>query len=130
LNEIEEDCSKDSSHFVFTPFLGYLSNRTALHWACKRNNAEAVRILLSNGADPTLRNAEGKLAGELSTNASIRSMCGVTEPLEENAAATASDVPDFIPNYLAHPQLSYRVDLGGLNRTPGGRSSGFGTDGN
>ena len=76
--------------------------RTALHWACKRNNAEAARVLLANGADPTIRNAEGKLPGELSTNASVRSMCGVTEPLEENGA-TASEVPDFIPNYLAHP---------------------------
>ncbi|CAG0912975.1 unnamed protein product [Notodromas monacha] len=85
--------------------------KTALHWAGKRNNLEVVRLLLANGADPNIRNADGKIPGQLSTQPAVRSLLGVSDPVEDGVGEPL----DIIPNYLAHPQLNYRVDIGARN---------------
>ncbi|XP_064006549.1 ankyrin repeat domain-containing protein 40-like isoform X2 [Pogoniulus pusillus] len=52
---------------------------TCLHWACKRNHAQVVSLLLAAGADRQLLTARGELAAELTSKADIRKMLGEEE---------------------------------------------------
>ena len=37
---------------------------TPLHCACSKGKIDCVKLLLSNGADPTIKNKEGKIAAD------------------------------------------------------------------
>ena len=47
---------------------------TALHAAAEAGHSEMVRFLLKSGADPTLRNAQGRSAADLCRNDDIKSL--------------------------------------------------------
>ena len=51
---------------------------TALHWAAKRNNAQCVQILLSNGANYKLKNSKGEMPCALTSNDALRNLLGGT----------------------------------------------------
>ncbi|KAJ3150045.1 Ankyrin repeat domain-containing protein 40 [Geranomyces michiganensis] len=80
---------------------------SALHWAAQRGNAEVVSLLLSNGADEGLKNSKGQTAAELAKRDEVRALFVNVPPsppkVAEEAAATASPPPAFVPAYLATP---------------------------
>ncbi|KAJ1977942.1 hypothetical protein H4R33_006107 [Dimargaris cristalligena] len=106
-----------------------VNGMTALHWASERNHVQIVALLLSHGADPTLRNKNNKTALDLSQNKVIQGLIK-SEPTETTKTAATADVaeqPDpnvdfemegviastddekvnsFVPNYLKYPDLS------------------------
>ncbi|XP_059095348.1 ankyrin repeat domain-containing protein 40-like [Tigriopus californicus] len=101
---------------------------TALHWAAKRNNAQCVDILLSRGAEKTIHNSKGETPAMLTTQREILVRFGVPEPVK-NGDSTHSPRPktpktpkseshgsnanaSFVPNYLKHPPLAHKVDVG------------------
>ncbi len=70
------------------------SGDTALHWACADGRLSAVDLLLSGGADPSLRNARGETPGDLCTN--DQAICGAIDAWKQkhdaaNAAAAAAN---------------------------------------
>ncbi|RKP39243.1 hypothetical protein BJ085DRAFT_41061 [Dimargaris cristalligena] len=109
-----------------------VNGMTALHWASERNHVQIVALLLSHGADPTLRNKNNKTALDLSQNKVIQGLIKSepTETTKTAATAATADVaeqPDpnvdfemegviastddekvnsFVPNYLKYPDLS------------------------
>jgi ankyrin repeat protein len=60
-----------------------------LHEAARAGSVEAVQVLLDAGADPSLRNQDGKTAGEI---AAERGHAAVTDLLRERAAGAADTV--------------------------------------
>ena len=52
---------------------------TALHWAAKRNHSLAVAFLISSGADDSLTDVNGALAGDVTNDPEIRKMLKNTE---------------------------------------------------
>lgn len=84
---------------------------TALHWAAKRGHRDVVKILLSNGADVSLRNKNKDTALSLCSSPEVRHLlmndAEESMPLEPT---TESKLP-IIPNYLKHPPLADRVEL-------------------
>lgn len=47
---------------------------TALHYAAEKNDVEAVKLLLANGADKNLKTNDGKTPAELTTNKTIKKL--------------------------------------------------------
>lgn len=85
--------------------------RTALHWACKRNNEEAVRLLLNNGANPNIQNTKGEKPVNLCTNSSIQLLLGETNTTNNTTIYEDKNMK-FTPNYLRNPILNGQVDIG------------------
>lgn len=95
-----------------------MSYRTALHWAAKRGHRDVVKILLSNGADPSLRNKNKDVALSLCSNPEVRQLL-----ISDSEDSLALDVPSetklpIVPNYLKHPPLADRVDLPEIRQNP------------
>lgn len=78
---------------------------TALHWAARRNNVEAVKILMSNGAKVDIENNEGKTPGQVAADENVRNILGSTET---PVTVTATN---YVPNYLQNPAFCHKVDL-------------------
>ena len=72
---------------------------TALHWAAKRNNAQCVQILLSNGSNYKLRTSKGEMPYQLTTNDQLRNLLGGTSEysatLEKRKVSTTSYIIFF-----------------------------------
>ena len=85
-----------------------MSNRTALHWACKRGHASIAQVLLQNGADLSIKNFKGELASELTTSTEVLAALKL-EPDDDFAKRCSegmSTLP-FVPNYLRSPVFPY-----------------------
>lgn len=82
-----------------------------MHWACKRNNSEIVRILLNHGADRTIENNKGETAGNVASTSTILGLLG-----ETNSVPTSPDELGlrFTPNYLKNTPLNGQVEIGRL----------------
>ena len=52
-------------------FANPVNGWTALHWACKRNHAQVVEILLLKGADPNQPAKDGTLPSQLTTDRAV-----------------------------------------------------------
>lgn len=74
---------------------------TALHWAAKRNHSLAVAFLLMSGADDSLTDANGALAGDVTNDPEIRKMLKNTEDTQSLQPASSS--LQFTPNYIKSP---------------------------
>ncbi|KAJ1964031.1 hypothetical protein IWQ62_003043, partial [Dispira parvispora] len=101
---------------------------TALHWACRRNQPTIVDILLNvGGADPMLRNRNGQVARDLTSDEVIRQMLddSATIPVVNSDTADPTDSiltkdvqsgpesssVDFIPSYLRYPEADKLWEL-------------------
>ncbi|XP_033108092.1 ankyrin repeat domain-containing protein 40-like isoform X2 [Anneissia japonica] len=80
---------------------------TALHWACKRGQINAVSILLDNNADRTAETNSGETPDQLTTKAEIHRLLGVTP---ESVVANRS-LP-ITPNYMKYPIQTYASQNG------------------
>ncbi len=60
--------------FILNHFIAQFQSRTVLHWAAKQNHFKIVEYLLGIGADQNIQNNDGKLAGDLTTDSSIRAI--------------------------------------------------------
>merc|ERR1712142_390702 len=79
---------------------------TALHWTAKRNAGQAVKYLLSAGADDKLLDASGRMAGDLSTDPQIREILAITEQGDAGVPVKFEgkiNQLSFTPSYLKHP---------------------------
>ncbi|KAF2898167.1 hypothetical protein ILUMI_08008 [Ignelater luminosus] len=86
---------------------------TALHWACKRGNEEAARLLIHNGADPSVENFKGETPASICSNSSIFSLLGEPcKPAINSSPYTEDSALKFIPNYIKNPPLNGQIDLG------------------
>ncbi|KAJ3019081.1 Ankyrin repeat domain-containing protein 40 [Thoreauomyces humboldtii] len=82
---------------------------TALHWASARSQAEAVRYLLQEGADDSIRSKDGKRPIDVAKRDEIREIFSAPHPLgesdseddEEQAERAQDPAPAFVPAYLA-----------------------------
>lgn len=63
------------------------TSRTALHWACKLSNVAIASLLLSRGADVTLKTRSGQTARDLSSS------------FEVVALLQANESPSISPDY-------------------------------
>ncbi|XP_029638664.1 ankyrin repeat domain-containing protein 40 isoform X1 [Octopus sinensis] len=77
-----------------------LNGYTALHWATIRNHTSVVAFLLTHGADKNIKNFDGNIPAELTSDSTIHQLLGVSD-----AAALDIKEPNLPihPNYLAHP---------------------------
>lgn len=75
---------------------------SALHWASKRNNLAALSFLLDQGADINLKNTNGDLPVDLTSNEDIKKALGGTD----SGNFKESNLP-ITPNYLANPPFPY-----------------------
>ena len=57
------DLSQPNTYYSTLNSRHKINGWTALHWAAKRNNVEAIKILMSNGAKCDIKNNEGKTPG-------------------------------------------------------------------
>lgn len=82
-----------------------------MHWACKRNNPEAVRLLLNHGAEKNIENNKGETPANVSANQAILSLLG-----ETNSVSTSPEDLGlrFTPNYLKNAPINGQVDIGRL----------------
>ena len=69
------------------------SGETALHKAAWRGSAECVSVLLAAGADPEIRNNEGKTALDLCRVRDVRRLLVPQEIIEEDEEPDQED-PD------------------------------------
>lgn len=101
---------------------------TALHWATKRERDNIVIVLLKHGANPNIKNNEGKLAIDLTTREDIqRLLTSNTDHISEERHGRSADAEEkqqktesargggsagtvsFVPGYLANPMFPYAV---------------------
>lgn len=84
--------------------------RTALHWACKRNHASIVQLLISNGADVNMKTFEGKSAASLASSEQILSLLGsvLENTMERMELEAPSELLPIVPNYLRNPPFPYQ----------------------
>ena len=86
-----------------------MNHWTALHWAAKRNNVQAVKMLMQWGADQNLPNTLGLLPGDVASDPDVRQLLSTSkESQTETPSSTA-----FTPNYIQHPmvhKLDYFAD--------------------
>lgn len=54
----------------------FITCRTALHWACKRNHMAVVQYLVEKGADKNVKNKDGHIPAQLTSNEEIRQILG------------------------------------------------------
>ena len=97
-----ERVKKDRSVFV--------CNRTALHWAAKRNHQQVVEYLLTNGADRNIQAHNTFTPARVCTDDALRA---VLESRSNSAPETVrleslsnSSLP-IVPNYLRNPVFPY-----------------------
>ncbi|KAJ8946303.1 hypothetical protein NQ318_004192 [Aromia moschata] len=76
---------------------------TALHWACKRGNEEVAKLLVSHGADKSIKTFKGETPIDL---------CGYPNTLEQLGVQQDELGLKFIPNYIKNPPLNGQVDVG------------------
>lgn len=78
---------------------------TAMHWAAKRGHANIVSYLINHGADRNIPTKKGELASSLTDNDEICKLLGGahTNKSEEKLP--------IVPNYIAYPPLTYKVDI-------------------
>lgn len=86
--------------------------RTPLHWACKRNYEDLVKVLLEHGANPELKNCMGERPGNLCTTSTILELLGENTSTipKENLHNIESNLK-FVPNYIKYPPLNGEVDI-------------------
>ncbi|KAJ1658383.1 Ankyrin repeat domain-containing protein 40 [Dispira simplex] len=110
---------------------------TALHWACRRNQPIIVDILLNvGGADPTVRNRNGQVARDLTSDGVIRQMLddyaekhptsdsatiqavnpNTAQSTDPNRTHVAQNGPEsssatFVPSYLRYPEADKLWEL-------------------
>lgn len=102
---------------------------TALHWACKRNNEQVVKLLMNHGADFTIVNDDGRKAPEYLSHSSgnLSKMAylfgGTTTTAEHNEGGggesehvNLTSAAKFTPNYLRNPPINGQVDVGARYR--------------
>lgn len=77
---------------------------TALHWAVVRNHPSIVAYLLNNGADKTIKNHDGDVASQLTTDTAIHKILGVSDAA--NLKVKETKLP-ITANYLAYPPFPY-----------------------
>lgn len=82
-----------------------------MHWACKRNNEDVVRLLLNNGANPNLENNKGEKPVNLSTTPSIQLLLGDNNTSNNTTMYEEKNIK-FTPSYLRNPILNGQVDIG------------------
>ncbi|CAH0564942.1 unnamed protein product [Brassicogethes aeneus] len=87
---------------------------TALHWACKRNNEEIVRILLNSGANKDTVNNKGEKPVDVTTSESIVGLLGGTLNKSTGNHFDEEVGVRFSPNYLKNAPLNGQVDIGRL----------------
>eukprot|EP00095_Tigriopus_kingsejongensis_P001698 maker-scaffold1305_size49401-snap-gene-0.16 protein:Tk01698 transcript:maker-scaffold1305_size49401-snap-gene-0.16-mRNA-1 annotation:"ankyrin repeat domain 40" len=90
---------------------------TALHWAVKRNNVQCVDILMSRGAEKNIYSSKGEIPAMLTTNREILLRLGVPDPTAlppaiKNEGVNHHPGNAFVPNYLRHPSLGHKGELG------------------
>lgn len=81
-----------------------------MHWACKRNNEDAVRLLLNNGANPNIENSKGEKPIHLCSTTSIQLLLG--ESNISNNTMYEDKNTKFTPHYLRNPVLNGQVEIG------------------
>ncbi|XP_014241188.1 ankyrin repeat domain-containing protein 40-like [Cimex lectularius] len=91
---------------------------TPLHWAAKRGRTEIVKLLLENGADPTITTEKGETAAALATNPDIRQLLG-----DMNGTNGDSNNIPITPNYIKNPPLNSKEEFnhwtnGSIHRRP------------
>ncbi|KAK4873592.1 hypothetical protein RN001_012952 [Aquatica leii] len=89
---------------------------TALHWACKRGNEEVARILINNGADPTVENFKGETPAAVCSSSSIYSLLEGDKSPNSFISSEENNLK-FVPNYLKNPPLNGNIDIGPRLRT-------------
>lgn len=84
---------------------------TGLHWACKRDHVEVVRLLLTKGADIDIENNQAQKPAHLTTNLQILQLLGAEGPTTcEGTAGNEESLP-ITPNYLSNPPNDYKVQV-------------------
>lgn len=86
-----------------------------MHWACKRDNEDAVRLLLKNGANPNIENNKGEKPGFLCSNSAIQVLFG--ESNAHNSTMYEDKTAKYTPNYLRNPVINGQVEIGPRLRT-------------
>ncbi|KAI8821104.1 uncharacterized protein EV422DRAFT_53523 [Fimicolochytrium jonesii] len=81
---------------------------TALHWAAKRDQPGAVRLLLQYGADASVKNAKGELPVDLAKGAEVKELLGAGVGRGESATLKEEETEGkaFVPSYLASPPIA------------------------
>ncbi|KAK9883076.1 hypothetical protein WA026_001278 [Henosepilachna vigintioctopunctata] len=74
---------------------------TALHWACKRGHEDIARILLKQGADPSILTNKNETAAYLCSNPSILDILGTGDNL--SSGITNLNNSEYIPHYIRIP---------------------------
>lgn len=83
---------------------------TALHWASHRGQYNVVEYLLQNGADPSLVNTKGETPAQLATHPKVCDLLNAPPPEQPKVRKDQSEL-DFVPNYLANPDLTELWDV-------------------
>ncbi|KAI8099769.1 ankyrin repeat-containing domain protein [Halteromyces radiatus] len=78
---------------------------TALHWASHRGQEDIVRLLLSNGADPTIKTNKGQTALDLCSDRypNILTMLE-SQQVERTSIGPEPSLP-IVPAYMKEPDL-------------------------
>jgi hypothetical protein len=80
--------------------------RTALHWASHRGQEDVVRLLLSNGADVTIKTNKGQTALDLCTNDKYPTIQSILEAQHvERTTAGPEPAMSIVPAYMKEPDL-------------------------
>ena len=87
-------------------------SRTPLHWACKRNHEDLVKVLLENGANPELKNCVGERPANLCNSLAILELLGEnTSTVPKENVYNVEPNLKFVPNYINYPSLNGQVDV-------------------
>ena len=66
---------------------------------------------MSNGADPNIKNKDGKLPVDVATDDKIKSLFGRSNDARVDNGDQVIEVRKFVPNYLEYPPVCYKVNL-------------------
>lgn len=91
------------------------SGDTPLHWACADGRANIVDMLLSAGADPSLRNARDETAADLCAKAGQEALRATLQQWEQKrAAAAAAAAPVASSGAISASSLSRNAGTGSM----------------